>query len=84
MIHVSYSSVNEMLDHWKFRKSMRNRIKKSFNLERLFKSHEKYRDLESTVYNKIKKEKKRKRNPKNELLLFLFYSILNLFFYASH
>ncbi|MBA2862399.1 hypothetical protein [Methanococcus maripaludis] len=64
MIHVSYSSVNEMLDHWKFRKSMRNRIKKSFNLERLFKSHEKYRDLESTVYNKIKKREEKEKKSK--------------------
>ncbi|WP_459201809.1 hypothetical protein [Methanococcus sp. CF] len=62
MVHVSYSSVNEMLDHWKFRKNMRNRIKKSFNLERLFKSHEKYRDLESAVYNKLKKREEKERN----------------------
>jgi hypothetical protein len=64
MVNVSYSSVNEMLDHWKFKKSMRNRIKKSFNLERLFKTHEKYRDLESTVYNKIKKREEKEKKSK--------------------
>lgn len=64
MVHLSYLSVNEMLDHWKFRKNMRNRIKKSFNLERLFKSHEKYRDLENTVYNKIKRREENEKKVK--------------------
>ncbi|WP_048058514.1 hypothetical protein [Methanococcus maripaludis] len=64
MVHVSYSSVNETLDHWKFRKNMRNRIKNSFNLERLFKAHEKYRDLENTVYNKIKKREEKEKKSK--------------------
>ncbi|MBA2858935.1 hypothetical protein HNP93_001636 [Methanococcus maripaludis] len=64
MVHVSYLSVNEMLDHWKFKKNMRNRIKKSFNLERLFKTHEKYRDLESMVYNNIKKREENEKRSK--------------------
>jgi len=59
MVHVSYTGVDIILDSWKFKKNMRNRIKKSFNLDRIFKKYEKYYDLEVKAFERIRKREEK-------------------------